>query len=333
MPSLDDVAHKRATDLWFRSVLEHFEETCDSDEEFPFRVPPYAAEATNENGKWMSLWHDPDDDDEIECKLYDYEDYVPYIPYFRRLGYGISLAWDPVDPEDDDDTVGCSLDLWFQAKGRVPRGCLPEDKLRIYNAVKDDWVTGTTVHLPTTDAKMIRFRGVLKCVPRFLALMWIARSHLADPNLPRNKARQQAERDADLAPSADPPHWKSEAALVAEEQCRRKRQLVDAIHCDDEDRRKGAKWFHIRSKWHADTNPHHPRPMRIDSVEENLFIFQEKCDGHYDWTVTVLHHEAFDVALWPTEDGFRRKVFEYKFERRLKDEEDVSSYASDSDDE
>ena len=176
----------------------------------------------------------------------------------------------------------------------------------------------------TEHTAQIRRRGILKCVPRLLGWLRQARITLADPCRPGAMDALEAERGEELADTT-PPHWET----AATEQSRRKRKLVDAIHADEDDVANGARWANInvhgKAKLCRTTGAPFVRPMRIEAIADDHFIFQ-RCehDNYYD--VVVLHRDAFDVAPWPKQ-GFHAEGYEELFDNRFcstgeSDEED-----------
>ena len=181
----------------------------------------------------------------------------------------------------------------------------------------------------TTPAQ-IRRRGILKCVPRLLGWLRQARITLADPRRPGAMDALEAERGEELADTT-PPHWKT----AATEQSNHKRKLVDAIHADEDDVAKGARWANInahgKTKLCHTTSAPFMRPMRIEAIANDHFIFQRCEHGNY-YDVVVLHRDAFDVAPWPKQ-GFHAEGYEEEFDNRFCDERFATTSESDEEDE
>ena len=103
-----------------------------------------------------------------------YEEYVAYVPYLRRKGFKVSLCVGN-DTEYEDVDMECKLTVYFTNRRTDPHSRLVYDKKRLFYG----WLTGCgdqvilreTITLHPTDPRSVRFRGLLRCIPRLLRML------------------------------------------------------------------------------------------------------------------------------------------------------------------
>lgn len=222
-----------------------------------------------------------------------YEELVAVVPYVRRLGYTVVLFSD-VDPDHP-------FNVAFMDQSQ--HWCLKLHHEDLLNHAQTGEEYG--IRLRGTSPTQIRRRGLLKCIPRLLGWLRQARIALADPRRPGAIEALDKELEDGLA-ETQPPHWASPAAAHAAEQASRKRKLVDALHCSDEDRRKGGRWFNVRERGVV-RRDNQGRimtviPMRIEALAGEHYVFQREREHQFrsetTYEVVVLHQDAFDVGTW-----------------------------------
>lgn len=342
LPSLDDVADLYERDGWFRAALDLL--GYDADERaLPHKtgrdwwLPEYACKPPHAHHpmslKWAHQLDDVASGDEI--RRYDFEDYLPYLPYLRRLGLKIRLHRGCHDPKVDEDTHGCKMFYMFK-KGhyhpfhRGDKETLYEGWLQGYGDDAGPWKSTLTFY--PTDARSVRFRGLLKCLPRLLRMLHGvpgkyqgARARVNDPVHLRERADAIERRDLadamDTNTNENPAHAAADvraAEAEAAEAWGRKRKLIDALHCDDASRRNGAKWICLRIKGSEPTK--HPEAMRIEVVAGDHFIFHHNRVCYYnDWDIVPLHADAFEIVDWDTFRHGHPRHHEDKFASRFRD--------------
>ena len=235
----------------------------------------------------MSLASFDQDEDDDHLQSLGYDDLVSVVPHVRRLGYAVTLF--------SDKDANCPFNVEFPGKQARTYLCNHRVRLTEFEECGREYL----IRLHGTAPAQVLRRGLLKCVPRLLGWLRQARIALADPRRPGAIEALAEERKAALA-ETQPPHWKSVEAEHATEQTSRKRKLVDALHCSNEDTRKGARWADIQVK--TTTNPVSGKitvePMRIEAVAGDHYVFQkcaEETGGIYDHAVVVLHRDTFTV--------------------------------------
>ena len=98
----------------------------------------------------------------------------------------------------------------------------------------------TSLNSLTSTNRLVRMRGIVKCVPRLLGWVRNARISLENPTKhPEQLQLWVAEGDEMLA-SAE-----NTLAKPCDEQAGLKRKWKDSLWCDDADRKKGARWAAI----------------------------------------------------------------------------------------
>lgn len=367
LPSLDDVADLYERDGWLRALLDFI--SYDTDEhafrEHHCRVP-YLPQYSVKNSpnlpssislKWQRQLDGVPNDN---VKRHFFEDYLPYLPYLRRIGMKIFMQRGLQDPDIDEDTRDCTMMYLIRGKDRH-LSALPGNKQTLF----EGWLQGygddagpwkSTLTFYPTDARSVRFRGLLKCIPRLLRMLHGvpgkhsgARDRVHDPVHLRERADAIVTRSAaeamDTETNENPAHAAADArateALEAQAWAR-KRQLIDAIHCDPNATREGAKWVCLKLKARpsrddngedddsADEEDARPKAMRIEAVADSHFIFQHNpVRFHNDWAIVVLHRDAFEVVEWDRfRNGFKRTC-EDKFASRFKDLDEATDDDSD----
>ena len=304
IPSLEKLCEEMASNPWLAAVVR--------------RVTQHKSWGDREANIFTESFTDNclDVDQEGEFDHYSLDQSHAIVPYLRRLGYGVTLYSEGMFPMVDD------LPFSIRTKFSFHPGHLQEFK----TALTEHKNHGTPYFatLRGNSPRQIRGRGLVKCVPKLLGWLRQARITLADPSRPGAMDTLEAERAKELTDTT-PPHWET----AATEQSRRKRKLVDAIHADEDDVANGARWANInahgKAKLCRTTGAPFVRPMRIEAIADDHFIFQRsERDNFYD--VVVLHRDAFDVAPWP-EQGFHAEGYEEEFDNRFcstgeSDEED-----------
>ena len=282
LPSLEALGKELCTNRWLCAVVH--------------RVVQYDG-----MGFKGCLCATPDSFNDHYLRNLEYNDLVAVVPYLRRLGYAVTLF--PDEEQSHPFNVGF-LDQ--------PRRYLVD----LHEGFLEHVDQGGTypIRMHGTSPAQIRGRGLLKCVPRLLGWLRQARIVLADPRRSGAMDALEAERGEELADTT-PPQWET----AATEQSRRKRKLVDAIHADEDDVANGARWANInahgKAKLCRTTGAPFVRPMRIEAIADDHFIFQ-RCehDNYYD--VVVLHRDAFDVAPRPKQ-WFHAEGYEERFDNRF----------------
>ena len=243
------------------------------------------------------------------CNL-EYNDLVAVVPYLRRLGHTVVLF------SDEEQSHPFNVGFQGQPCSYIPH--LHEDFLEHINCGE-----AYPIRMYGTSPAQIRRRGLVKCVPRLLGWLRQARINLADPRRPGAMDKLTAERAAELA-DTDPPHWDTETAV----QNKRKRELVDALHASEADRRKGARWFNVRERGLVlrdnSGRPMTGIPMRIDALAGGWhYVFQRERNYQFlrqtTYEVIVLHHDAFDLGPWSADWNLKR--IEWEFARQFEDVE------------
>lgn len=235
-------------------------------------------------------------DAEVEAPYdeeFTYEELVEIVPFVRRLGYSVCIFI-----SDDVPTLKrCPFAVYFPGNS-TPRSGTPSPSVWL----RAKWSCGYVVVLCGTAPDQLGWRGLITAVVRFKVLLERARVRLADPRRPGAQAALAAELATELAAS-DPPHWAGKQAVVQEA---RKRKLVEALHADEEDVDRGARWanIHVKGEWASGYDrwivPNaFVNMMRAEAVAGDHFVFQQrKRSAHFEtsYDVVVLHRDAFEVA-------------------------------------
>ena len=301
IPSLEKLCEEMASNPWLAAVVR--------------RVTQHKSWGDREANIFTESFTDNrlDVDQEGEFDHYSLDQSHAIVPYLRRLGYGVTLYSEGMFPMVDD------LPFSIRTKFSFHPGHLQEFK----TALTEHKNHGTPYFatLRGNSPRQIRGRGLVKCVPKLLGWLRQARITLADPSRPGAMDTLEAERAKELTDTT-PPHWET----AATEQSKRKRKLIDAIHADEDDVYNGARWASIqeRGKVKLCNGALEARPMRIEAIADDHFIFQKIKHGNL-YEVVVVHRDAFDVAPWPT--GFNtgdghEKLFKKRFSTRDEDDDD-----------
>mgnify|MGYP004142538419 CR=1 FL=1 len=109
-----------------------------------------------------------------------------------------------------------------------------------------------------------------------------------------------------------PPHW----ASGEEVQRKRKREMVDAVHGEYENRASGVLWYKITE--HGTYG--RVVPMRVEAVAGEYFVFQRPYFHYNRFHVVALHRDAFQVHSWDRQLGevwrnYSRKGAERHFQK------------------
>jgi len=211
------------------------------------------------------------------CQLADF-----VVPFVRRLGYQVTLY--SVEENCLPFSVGFVGHQFDPAHAT-------ESRLKAYaRGEHSDYL----IHLHGTSPMQIRHRGLLKCVPRLLGWLRSARITLADPRRPGAMAALIQANEAGMAEDY-PPHW----ASGAEVQRKRKREMVDAVHGEYENRASGVLWYKITE--HGTFGPCRVFPVRVEAVAGEYFVFQRPYFSYDRFHVVALHRDAFQVHSWDRE--------------------------------
>ena len=168
--------------------------------------------------------------------------------------------------------------------------------------------------------KQVRMRGVLRCVPRLLGWLRAARIALDDPTKhPEKLAAWAAEGDALLASGEN-----TLAKPAADEQAARKRAWKDALWCDAEDTKDGARWASIRLLGEERAYKH----ARVEALAgpDHLVVQVERTidPSHpaagatlaaYD--VRVLRDDEYEISWIRHAEGVNSNTLEDDFRKRF----------------
>lgn len=186
------------------------------------------------------------------------------LPFLQRLGLGVQLA--------TNDAYGLWFPVAIDAPGRTPsrRHLVADERLS---------------YLWPRSLRQVRMRGVLKSVPKLLALLRAARIRIVDP-----AADARAECAAATVRAVDlDALGRTAAEAHAAEQDDRKRALVAALFAPPEDVAAGARWAGIKRAGKV------VEPMRVQAIREQLFVFGPSY-SHGSLEQRILHRDEFDVA-------------------------------------
>lgn len=299
LPTLEALGRELCTNQWLCAVIQ--------------RVVKKSA-----IGFTGGVWVTPGSFKNNQVRNLEYNDLVAAVPYLRRLGYTVVLF--------SDEDYSHPFKVGFRNQTGSNLAPSREDVLEhiCYGGV-------FSIRMHGTSPKQIRRRGLLKCVPRLLGWLRQARIVLADPRREATAAALAAER-LTLFDSGS-----VERERVASVQIAKKRKLIDALHADEDDVAKGARWANIQEhgmkKRFCFTGASSATPMRIEAVVDNHFIFQ-RCVMHstnYQHEVVTIHRDAFDVAPWPKQ-GLHADILEEFFDNRFRDDACDENEDEDEDD-
>jgi hypothetical protein len=202
------------------------------------------------------------------------------VPFVRRLGYWVTIT--------SKEETNFPFQVGFAGHPNQLSGSpvAAESRLKAYARGEHDHYV---IHLHGTSPMQIRHRGLLKCVPRLLGWLRLARIALADPRRPGAMAALIQENEAGMAEDY-PPHW----ASGEEVQRKRKREMADAVHGSKADTERGARWFKITE--HGTYG--RVAPVRVEAVAGDYFVFQHAGISFDRYWVHVVHRDAFQVQSW-----------------------------------
>ena len=190
------------------------------------------------------------------------------LPFLQRLGLGVQLA--------TNDAHGLWFPVAIDAPGRTPA---------LHNLVTDE----RHGYLWPRSFRQVRMRGVVKCVPKLLALLRAARIRLVDP---ATDARAEcAAAAADVRAAELDALGRTAAEAHVAEQDERKRALVAALFAPPDEVEAGARWAGIRRRGAGGG----VEPMRVMAIREQLFFFGPSFQ-HGNLEQRILHRDEFEVV-------------------------------------
>ncbi len=203
------------------------------------------------------------------------------LPCLLRLGYHATVF---TKDDPGNDRISLSFAGW------APK--LHEAIHTREHAISGGWDRGKLVFYGNSP-KQLRYKGLIKCVPRLLGWLRAARIALVDPHADALAEAAAAGVEASELDAAGT----TVAERHAADQAGRKRKLVDAIHADEANVEEGCRWAGIKKRRPGARI----RPMRIEAVHGDVFCFATH-SGSTDAPnaiVELLHRDEFDVA-WQT---------------------------------
>jgi|Transcript_4585 hypothetical protein len=217
------------------------------------------------------------------------------VPYLRRLGFHVD---------------------WFVVRDQGPHILTASTpgylrSLRERNAEKGGWISARwpffEVHLPARSFRRAAQIGVLRCVPKLLALLRRARISLAAPS--RLDMEKEAESAMDTSAASDV------FVRPDEEQKTLKRKLHEALFCSDEEKDEGARWAGISSDGATAGSV---KPMRIEAVVGDLFVFRKvtACGSGEEEEVVAIPDRDFTVHWHQNAPNWKGSGLEWEVEAR-----------------